>query len=56
MSEFFGLLGRFLAIAIVGGVEVPDAVGLAQRFHQEGVVGPAGTGDLFETDVVLVQK
>ena len=31
------LFRRLLAVTIVFGVEVPDAVGLAQRFHQEGI-------------------
>ena len=56
MSEVLGLLGSLFAIAVIGGVEITDAVGLAQRFHQEGVVGPAGTRNLFESDSVLIKE
>lgn len=50
------LFRRLLAVTIVFGVEVPDAVGLAERFNQERVVCPAGAWNLPEADVVLVQE
>lgn len=50
------LFRRLLAVTIVFGVEVPDAVGLAERFDQERVVCPAGARNLPEADVVLVQE
>ena len=56
VHEVLRLLGRFLAVAVIRGVEVPDAVGLAKCFYQEGVVGPAGAGDFLEADVVRVQE
>ena len=55
-SEVLRLFRRLLAVAVVFGVKVTDAVGLAERFNQERVVCPAGAWNLPEADVVLVQE
>ncbi len=56
VREVLRLLRRFLAVAVVRGVEIPNAIGLAQRFYQEGAVGPAGAGNFLEADVVRIQE
>ena len=56
LRERLRFLGRFLAVAVVGGVQIPDTVGLAQRFQQKRVVSPAGARDLLEADAVIVEE
>ena len=56
LRERLRFLGRFLAVAVVGVVQIDDAVGLAERLHEEGVVCPACTGNLLEADAALLKE
>ena len=48
LGELRCLRLRFLAITIVSAVEIRYRAGLAERFDEKRVVGPAGTGNLEE--------
>lgn len=56
VGEVLRFFWRFLAIAVICGVEVTDAVGLTQRFNQERVIGPARTRNLSKANAMFVQE
>lgn len=56
LGQGCGLLGRFLAVAIIRFGPVDDGLCLTERFDEERIVGPACTGNFLKPDIVLQQK
>ena len=56
LRERSRLLRGFLSIAVEGFVQIGDRLRLAERFNEEGIVGPSGTWDLLESFAVFFKK